>query len=304
MKRLLTLPALASVSLFLFTACDWESGGSSNSYNSRFDWANFSGVYRPVSGRYVVTDFSGGQPESPGTESQIFEERADEQIATGNGRNTAFSGIARNRNIVPGSFTVSTVGANLRDDGNGILTGSGASGTIDYASGGWSVNFGGFAPDNGAEIRASYTYNVITNAVPGSPAQEPGSGTSGFQLFQFTVAQSGQRLILTDNTGREYTGDIGSIRGTRGDSRDTPFDVADPQTGDTVIATFNVEGISPANVKVKIPGTLQAIVAANGVLTNRSMQGTWIENNGRTGSVNAQAAPIRITMPNTPGGEG
>lgn len=303
MKASYLKTAVIAAGIIFATGCDWESGGSSNTYNSRFDWANFSGVYRPVSGRFVVTDFSGGQPETPGAEGEIIQERADEQVGTGNGTRTTFSGITRNGNIVPNTFTLSAAGFTLTDDGDGQLVGSGVSGTIDYSGGGWSADFGGSAPDNGSAIRASYTFIVGgSNLEPGSPALAAGPGTSGFELFHFTVAQGGQRLTLTDSSGKEYRGDIGSIRGTRGDSRDTSFDEADPQTGDTVIATFNVEGISPANIRVKITGTLQGVVASNGVLTNRRMQGTWIENNGRSGNINAQASPIRITMPNDNGG--
>ena len=294
MKNITTKLLASFLFATLFSSCDWSSGGEAASYNGRYQWVNFDGVYRPISGKYVVTDYSSGVPAAPGTPEESYVNTASQQVATGNGASTLFNGTVSNKDIVPGSFSISSAGFILTDDGAGTLSGTGVSGTIEYLTGVWSVDFGGAAPDAGSAIRASYAYNVTVNAVPGTDAQSPRPGSTGFELFSFTVAQGGERITLTDNTGRQYTGNMGTVRSTNGASQDTTSDVANVVVGDQIIGLFTCKGVSPAGKSVTITGTLQATVGAGGTLNERLMFGTWIEAGGVSGDINAQAGPVSI----------
>lgn len=278
---ILRTAVLAASVLIAFTGCDWESGGDSNSFNGRYNWVNFSGVYRPTSGLYVVTNFSDGVGAGGGDEDAT--DTASETIAMGDGTTTTFNGTLTNNSVVPDSVVISTSGFTLSDDGNGNLVGAGATGAIEYATGSWSVDFGGSAPDDGSPLIASYSFAIGAGSGGGTTL-----GSSGFELFSFVVEQGGERIVLTDNTGRSYTGNMGTIRSTRGDSQDTLSDTAAPVAGDQIIGLFNAEGITPAGFPVTITGTLQAVVGAASQLTNRTMQGTWIEQGGVAGDINAQ----------------
>jgi len=77
-----------------------------------------------------------------------------ENIGTGDGTTTSFSGTLSNIPIVEGGLSISDGTQVLSDDGNGNLTGDG-SGTIDYTTGEYSATFN-TAPTSGATISASY----------------------------------------------------------------------------------------------------------------------------------------------------
>lgn len=275
----------------MMAACDWSAGGEDNAYNSRYNWVNFTGVYRPISGKYVVTDYSDGTPAAPGSPASSFQVNTSETVATGTGSKTVFSGVVSHGTIVAGSFTISSSGFTLTDDGAGGLSGGGATGTIDYTTGTWSVDFGGFAPDAGSSITASYSYTTTTLAEPGTNAILPGPGTTQFELFSFAVSQSGEQITLVDNTGRTYKGKLGSIRTTGNASHDTVDDNPAATPGDIVFAIIDVSGVSPAGLNVRIAGNFQAVVGAGNTLTQKQLMGTWIEEGGRTGDINAQSGP-------------
>jgi hypothetical protein len=67
-------------------------------------------------------------------------------------------------NVVGGSVKVyvGETGVSGIDDGQGNITGTGVSGTIDYSTGAIAVSLGS-APASGVEIYASYTYNSESN---------------------------------------------------------------------------------------------------------------------------------------------
>jgi hypothetical protein len=215
-------------------------------------------------------------------------------VAVGDGSRTVFSGALSENDVEPGTAQFTTAGFSLVDQGDGTLTGSGVSGSINYATGSWSIDFGGFAPDNGSRIICSYAYNLTTQA---TPATGSGSGSTGFELFSFTVNQTGEQLVLTDNTGRSYKGRMGSIRSTGGIDQDVDVSGetgAVAAVGDQVIGQFQASGVSPAGYEVKMTGVFQGVVGDGNQLAQRIMTGTWTEAGGRSGDINGAASPIAI----------
>ena len=278
-----------SIPLLLVAAiagCEWSSGGDS-AWSSTPEWVNFSGVYRGSGGGVLVTDYT-ATPDTPGS----IENVSGEQVGMTNGTSTVFSGVLTNVPLVEGSLSISSAQFNLSDNGDGTLSGSGATGTIEYGTGAWSVMLTG-APDAGDPITASYQYRIEGTIGSGSA----GPGTSGITIYTFTVHQQGNHLEITDNNGSVYTGRLGDVSttgGNRGDRVDELGNV-EFEAGATAVGQFSVEGHSAAGMKVRIVGTLQGIVSGDGRnFGSRIMVGTWIEEGGRTGDVNGHASPIPV----------
>lgn len=290
MKAWLRL-SLVFCGLAIVSGCDWTFGGGVESYNSRWNWANFSGVYRGVDGGVAVTDFT-ATPGTPGTTNNV----SNETIGTADGSGTRFNGVLRRKPILPGSVTISTASFQLQDNGDGTLSGSGKSGAIDYGTGAWSIDLGFDAPSAGTPIRASYQYTV--SGTPGTGG--PGSGATQVRINSFTVFQEGETLQITDNNGAVYTGNMGSMRGTGGfDGRGAP------PAGETIVAQFTARGVAASGLEVELVGTFNAVIGGGGegdfFLVQRGMFGTWIEAGGRTGDINAVAGPLQV-FPDTAGG--
>ncbi len=289
MKSRLSVLVLAALALLGTAGCEWTSGGGVDDWNSRYNWVNFSGVYKGVGGGVLVTDYSA----TPGT-AGVTNSVTDETIAIAAAGVSAYSGSLDHKSIVKGSVTITAGVFTLTDTGGtGVLSGSGKSGTIDYGTGAWSIDLLGVWPDDGTAITASYQYSIAGNQ--GSGSAEPGS--SGTTIYSFTVMHEGETLSITDNNGKVYTGKMGSVRSTGGADQDNQ---ATPVAGDTIIAQFSATGVSAAGYSVEIVGTFQGTVTAGGStgfsLANRTMFGTWIEDGGTTGDVNGQASPIPITV--------
>lgn len=276
MKKLLGMVA-GLIMVAGLVSCDWSGTSEDESWNDRYNWVNFSGVYRGAGGGLLVSSYS----TQPGSNQGNVVSR--EVVARGNGTKNSFSGTLSNRGIVAGTVAISTeiVGigtVSLTDDGSGVLAGGGGAGTIVYSTGAYSITFTGPVV-NGSAIAISYEY-----------ASSGSSGSSGKAIVSFTVTQEGNKLTFVDNNGAVYAGNFGSVRTTTGVSRDTPGSAGTPVAGDTVIGSFQVSGKSAAGYSVTITGTFQGTVGANLELTGRVINGTWIEQGGKTGDVNGAAS--------------
>jgi subtilisin family serine protease len=84
----------------------------------------------------------------------------DELIATGDGVSVAFAGVLANSPVVPGSVVVNGNSFQLTDNGVGVLTGPGLAGTINYATGAWTLNLGAVIPALGETITADYQHRI------------------------------------------------------------------------------------------------------------------------------------------------
>lgn len=284
-SRIGVLLACAVAALLVGCEGEWTSGGGVDSWNDSYNWVNFSGVYRGIGGGVLVTDFS-ATPGTPGV-TNIAD---DEVIAVGNGANTFFEGTLNHAPVVLGSLRIDVQGiGTFTDNGTANLDGpAGTVGTVDHGTGGWSIDCGPAAPDDGAELTANYLYAISGSA--GDSAPDPGS--SGVTIYSFTVHQEGNVISITDNNGKVYEGNFGSIRTSGGaESGDSPA------PGDTVIGQYSASGVSAAGYHVNMVGTFQGVVSSGGdafYLSDRKMYGTWIEEGGTEGDINGESSPIPI----------
>ena len=260
--------------------CDWEAGSGAETVSNRYNWVNFSGVYRAVSGTFLVSEFGSGGSATTNTS-------VGEKVATAVAGQSTYAGVTSRRRVLPGTFQIVAGVYVLTDNGSGVLSGSGKTGSIVYQTGAWSIDLLGAWPPAGTPILASYQY--VDDADPGS---------SGGGVYSFSVTQSGNSLTIVDSSGATYAGRISSIRSTGGVSSDEPSATPlQPAVGDTLVASFEAEGRSRSGVGVKIVGTLSGTVAGTTAggggatattqiyLNNRRLQGTWIEATGRTGDI-------------------
>ncbi|HPG00968.1 MAG TPA: hypothetical protein PLE77_12975 [Kiritimatiellia bacterium] len=276
---------LVSVLAALMMGCegDWTSGGGVESWNSSYNWVNFSGVYKGIGGGLLVTDYSA----TPGT-SGVTNSATQSFVANGQTEQTV---TCSKKPVVRGSATITISGgyAFTDEDGDGVLSGSsGTSGEINYQTGVITLRFFDIPPNSGAAGSVTYSYTVAGTAGTGSA----GSGSTGIKIYSFTVFQEGNIMSITDNNGSVYEGNFGSITSSMGTTT--------PTAGDTVVGQFECNGVSAAGFSVSIVGTLQGVVTGTGnVLGDRQMFGTWIEEGGRTGDVNGEASPISISVTTT-----
>ena len=303
--RIFALTGLLAIAALL-VGCEWETTSDGGSWNSDYNWVNFSGVYRGANGGILVTDYStaasggSGSPGSPGSTNSVN----GDVIGQGDGFNTTFFGILSRKPIVAGSVSISAGGFSLSDNSNGSLVGnSGSSGSIDYGTGAWSIDLQGTPLGSGTPIYGSYNYTI-----PGTPATEaevptgPGSGASKVAIYSFVVHQEGNTISITDNNGSVYSGNFGSLRSTGGAGSSTTNNL--PGIGDQVVGQFEATGVSGAGYNVKMIGTFQGVVGYGSAgaggssmyLADRRMLGTWIETAGRTGNVSGQSAPIAVSQ--------
>lgn len=283
------LVALAGVALVVGCEGDWTSGGGVESWNDRYNWVNFSGVYRGLEGGVLVTDYSA----NAGVTGETYLAES-ETIATAAEGVSQYSGVLRHENVQPGSIEITTGVFTLTDpEGDGTLSGSGKVGTIDYGTGAWSIDLLGEYPPAGTAIVGTYLYKKEGSGGAGGA----NAGSSGVTIYSFTVQQEGQNLSIVDNNGSTYSGSMGSIRSSGGVDQD---DGTSAVVGDQVIAQFTAHGTSKAGFSVNLAGTFQGTVsgsASGTYLSNRRMIGTWIEQGGRTGDINGEAAPLAVTIP-------
>jgi hypothetical protein len=287
----------------LSAGCEWTSGGGTEDWNNRYNFLNFSGVYRGLGGGLLVTKYTtGGTAGIPGSTNTV----TGETIATGNGSSTTFAGSLKNKPVIAGSLTIAAASYQFSDpDGDGVLTGtSGASGSINYGTGQWSLTFNGVAIDSGTPIVASYQF--VRQGTPATAGDVKGS--SGKAISSFAVEHIGNVVNIVDNNGASYGGNLGDIRGTGGANQDsvgtTPPSV--PLAGEEFIASFEAEGVSSAGMRVHMVGTFQGTVQSvreptedlSGalVLGARVMFGTWIEDGGVTGDIQGEASPISSVL--------
>lgn len=281
-------------SWLLVTGCDWSAGGSDSGYNSRYNWVNFNGVYRSTAGGVLVTDYSTTPAVSAITTNSF--NRNNENIGTQNGSSDEYSGILDEKPVRPGSVTIRTGAVTLNDNGSGGLSGGGATGSINYETGSWSIDLNlGISP-SGTAIFADYSYLVTSGGGSGGS----GSGASGKSIYTFSVSHQGQNVEIVDNNGAVYTGKMGSTQVNEG----TQNGSTGPVAGDLIVMQFSVSGTSAAGKNVKISGVFQGVVASyNGTTVNfaqRQMLGTWIETNGRTGDIVGTTSSITLSAPDGP----
>ncbi|OPZ27781.1 MAG: tRNA(Glu)-specific nuclease WapA precursor [Lentisphaerae bacterium ADurb.BinA184] len=84
---------------------------------------------------------------------------------------TVFAGTLAHAGLQPGSVSLTAGGRTFTDDGRGHLVGTaGTEGTLDYATGEWTLDFGAAALPDGVAVAADYVYVVVTGGGPAGPA--------------------------------------------------------------------------------------------------------------------------------------
>ena len=287
--------------------CSWDTGSDADSWSSSYDWVNFSGVYRGVSGGLLVTDYT-TTPSIPGSTNIVSVKNESQTSISLN--QTEYAGKLSKTPIVPGSVALDFGYFSASDDGNGILTGPMGDGTISYTSGAWTYS-GAAAAVAAGTVRATYSQYISNTGSAGSGAVP---GSTRFSIYSFNLSHQGQKLTITDNNGAIFTGHIKKMQSTSGyqntdisqvganEQRNDSLLAAKltyqesplPENGDTIVANFECSGTSAAGIPVRIVGTLQGTVAA-GVFSGRRMDGTWIEVGGKTGDINAVTTSVPVT---------
>lgn len=121
----------------------------------------------------------------------------DNNIALGNG-GTSYGGTLSTTPIVAGSFSPSDGTESFTDNGNGTLTGNlGGSGTINYTSGAWTLNFNSGVPNN-TNIYAIYQPNVAR------PIMGLKQWVSELNGDRFLIAFDTRRAALYNNGSNSF----------------------------------------------------------------------------------------------------
>ena len=304
-KRTYVAMSLTLLIIGLSSGCEWTGGGGVDAPNSRYNFVNFSGVYKAQDGGVLVSDYT-GTAAVPATEGSTNNVSVNgEVVATGNGSDTAFNNALDHAPVLAGSVTITAPPAFTFTDpnGDGTFTGtSGASGTINYDTGAITLDFGGVALDAGSQVRADYVFLETSDGSSGSDASR-NPGSSGGAIFSFSVEQYGNLLTIVDNSGATYSGNMGDIRSSGGVNQDN-ISTRTVLVGDTFVGSYSASGTSSAGKKVKMVGTFEGVVAQVGGnsfdLFPRLMFGTWIEDDGVTGNIDGIAGtPITIDVVNT-----
>jgi len=331
MKHLIrnAIAAVLGVGLIGLIGCEWGGTTGDSSWNDSNSLANFNGTYQGSSG-YLVSDYtlaSSTSTSGSNTTSVIVTNEAGGTLTTGD--KSTYSGLTTFRPVKPSSFAL--VLGNLgsfTDNGLGVLAGNyrktttdpnttNGTGTIQYETGRWTLTLPTALAANEA-ITLSYVY---TGGSSGNTSSST-PGSSGAPIYVFNVQQTGNNLLIIDNNGKIYKGTMGDVKTTGNLSSSSQG--ATFVNGDQVSASFTASGTSAAGVQVNIVGTFQGTAAGvsqtstksgNTVsykttmaLSNRTMTGTWIEANGKTGNISgACSSAVNVsfssnTSTNTAGG--
>lgn len=307
MKNLIRSLLVVCVGVGL-VGCEWQGGGDGSSWNSRYNFVNFSGNYRGANG-YLVSQYS---MASSGSSSSSGGFIPPIQTVSGAFSGNSISFTTAFVPVKPGSVTVyfdNGAKGSVTDNGSGQVSGyylnaipgpHPAAGTIVYGNGQISIFFPDILGLQNASVTVRYTVDTGSGS-SGSGGYTP--GTTKISIYAFNVTQEGNKLRIVDNNGSTYEGSFGSIRTTGGADQDTTFPTY--SNGDQIMAQFEAKGRSAANIAVQMVGTFQATIAGVSTsgdggatsmrLTDRSIIGTWIESGGATGDINGMASSVEVT---------
>ena len=285
--------------------CEWGGSGDDGSWNDASSVANFSGNYKG-NGSYLVSEYT---VTSTGGAAVTTPVNGEAQGSAGMG-NTTFSGQAAHVPVNASSVTLTLAGdlGSFRDDGAGHLSGQyhtrtgdsflwDATGTIDYNNGQWTLTLAAGAP-LGQDSSFTISYSYVTGGTGATTTGNPGS-SGGVTIYSFNVQQSGNKVKIIDNNGSVYEGSLGDVKTTGNLTSSTAG--SGLVNGDQVIAPFSAAGKSKSGMYVNMAGNFQGTVAGvtsvsemsgsttiiktSFALTERVIQGTWIEDGGKTGNI-------------------
>ena len=326
------LGAVVGMVMVAVSGCEWTGTSHEDSWNSRHDWVNFSGVYRSgTDRRALVENFSlasgnvGGVTPAPdpdaGDDPDYAEFREPGQLGHVQASPfTLLSGTINYPNrgtagwsLKPGSVAITITGqftapiGVFNDNGQGGMAGSygqvpggpsfNGTGTINYETGAWSLTL---SPDDPfiepAQVSYSYVYRM---------ALEPGGGNGNVPVDPNEPVEPPTSHGWVYTLRLEQTGN--RIRFT--DNREfvwegfissvtTPGGDSSGNTSGEVMATFEATGV--ADARYRISGTFSGQFIASeaegggrGTMTQRRMQGIWMEPSG-TGDLYGETGDISV----------
>ena len=283
MRKIFSL--LASVGLtVLLAGCDWTWSGDDDTWDDSYSWVNFNGVYKGIDGGLLVTDYTA----TPGTTGTTYTV-SNENMGRMEPDESTFSARLDHYLVVAGSLSITVASWTFTDDGEGNLIGDkSGNGDITYSTGYVSIDLHN---EVGAAntVYATYQYKVAGTSGSGSA----GAGSTGIEIYSFTMSHTGNKITIVDNNASTYSGSFSSISSYGSGTRGTTV-----ANGDTVIGYYSVSGTSAAGYTVNMVGTFQATFELSGNnyrLTNRRLYGTWIETGGTSGDINGEASPISVS---------
>jgi hypothetical protein len=165
----------------------------------------------------------------------------------GDGATKTFSGTLANLPVVPGSVGVRDFATveTFVDGGNGVLTGVGATGTINYVTGKWEVTFA-VAPLALATIQTMYSYYTATGTAVNDYKGTGATDAIGYWTSTFTVpavADGGYFVVAYDGKGISA-----NVAWTKGQV--ISLSASSGNTGDVI--RVNGKGWNPARTITKI----------------------------------------------------
>ena len=131
-----------------------------------------------------------------------------ENLGTGDGSTTSFSGTLVHHPVKASTvaihYTISSTAYTATDDGNGNISGTECTGTINYDTGAWSLTFN-IAPDDTTDITADYDYQTTYTATDDGNGNISGTectGTinydTGAWSLTFNIAPDDGTSIMVD----------------------------------------------------------------------------------------------------------
>lgn len=273
--------------LVALCGCDWGGTGDEGSWNDAYSWVNFTGVYRSPNGGTIVNqntnEVSKDSSSAATTTSSMA--KTTESFKTARSGTWSHPPVAGSVTVTAKGNTTDKFGSqftlSFSDDGAGHLVASdttyGRSGTINYSTGTWSVNWEGIQISS---VSVSYTYEV-----QGTAGTSSKSGSNNVMIYSFNVVQAGNKLTITDSNGVVYSGNVTGAN--------VPSDTT--QSGSVRLSFEAASGNG-----VKLVGAFNGDwsgsgTAGQGTLSNRLLEGTYV---GKTSaSIYAISGSVTLSAP-------
>lgn len=134
--------------------------------------------------------------------SVVYTTVTNEVVATGDGVTTSFSGVLafKGSNALANAFglllNMNPSGLTATDDYNGIISGTGVTGTINYITGAWTLTFTS-APAVATQVRISYQWeNSNSKGITDFTKSSPRQASEGFVVRQDEGGDPIQKVLL------------------------------------------------------------------------------------------------------------
>jgi len=307
MKQLFGCLLVAGMVGLLVAGCEWTGTKGSASWDSSFNWVNFSGTYRAQDGGEMVVNHGvlviNPDTTVTGSVSKVENQLVGRGLGTDIGDPNVYSGILH-IDLIAGTVTIVAGGFIFTDNGRGVLTTSGGyNGTIEYATGAWSIDFGSGGIADGEGILATYSYDSRSGSTgTGGGGTTPPQDYPWSGIYSMRIEQLGNHLRIVDGKFGQYEGIIttvsnggGDMTGSTSGNIEAQFEVtgrASDGRAITIVGSFLGGYIAPSVADAATTGT----GSAYGALQGRILQAIWVEPDGTTADVVGEAGTVEIDL--------